>query len=286
MTPEQSRDLDNALLAYWTSRDEAAVKQQASNAPDVGGRAGVTSGGHLDRVAQLLGKVCIAAGAPAEQVYYKAPKGDPYRRPKVKKGYTLPGYFRPTKEWDVVVYHEGVPIAVIELKSQNGPSYGNNANNRAEEAIGNAVDLARAAEAGLVQGRPWIGYAFVIEDDERSRAMDGRKTGSLLHQDRYFDDWSYVGRICLLCSRLTEERFYDSAWVVATSRPTCPAPVGKLHKCPQIAKGISPHLHKFGRREPDVNLGYVSFITGLSKQIEKYYSSGPATGDPKLSLAG
>lgn len=285
MTPEQSRDLDNALLAYWTSRDDAAVNQLAGDAPDVGGRAGVTSGGHLDRVAQLLGRVCIAAGAPADQVYYRAPKGDQHKRPKVKSGYTLPGFFRPTKEWDVVVYREGVPIVVIELKSQNGPSYGNNANNRAEEAIGSAVDLARAAEAGLVLGSPWIGYAFVIEDDERSRASDGRNTRTLLRQDRYFDDWSYVGRICLLCRRLMEERFYHSAWVVATSRPACPAPDGKLYKCPQIAKGISPHRHRFGWREPDEkNLGYVSFITGLSRQIEKHYISGPATGDSELSL--
>ena len=42
----------------------------------------------------------------------------------------LPGFFRPTKEWDLVVVVDGNLIAAIELKSQIGPSFGNNFNNR------------------------------------------------------------------------------------------------------------------------------------------------------------
>jgi hypothetical protein len=47
---------------------------------------------------------------------------------------TLPGYFRPTKLWDVLVIHDKRLLAAIELKSQVGPSFGNNFNNRTEEA--------------------------------------------------------------------------------------------------------------------------------------------------------
>jgi Restriction endonuclease XhoI len=54
---------------------------------------------------------------------------------------TLPGYFRPTKLWDLLVTHNGELIVAIELKSQVGPSFGNNFNNRTEEAIGTAHDL-------------------------------------------------------------------------------------------------------------------------------------------------
>lgn len=128
-----------------------ASRRSLKGTTDVGGRLGVTAGGHLDRVAQLLGRICIAVGAPKSEVYYNAPKDDPQKKPGRAIGYTLPGYFRPTKQWDCVVYFDGKPIVIIELKSQNGPSYGNNANNRAEEALGNALDLQRAMSEGLIQ---------------------------------------------------------------------------------------------------------------------------------------
>jgi hypothetical protein len=53
----------------------------------------------------------------------------------------LPGFFRPTKEWDLLAIHDGKLLAVIEAKSQVGPSFGNNFNNRTEEAMGSALDL-------------------------------------------------------------------------------------------------------------------------------------------------
>lgn len=33
---------------------------------------------------------------------------------------TLPGYFRPTKLWDLLVIHKGELVAAIELKNQVG----------------------------------------------------------------------------------------------------------------------------------------------------------------------
>jgi hypothetical protein len=59
---------------------------------------------------------------------------------RVRALLTLPGYFRPTKLWDLLVIHKSELIAAIELKSQVG-SFGNNFNNRTEEAIGTAHDL-------------------------------------------------------------------------------------------------------------------------------------------------
>lgn len=40
---------------------------------------------------------------------------------------TLPGYFRPTKLWDLLITNEGRLVAALELKSHVGPSFGNNA---------------------------------------------------------------------------------------------------------------------------------------------------------------
>ena len=62
-----------------------------------------------------------------------------------RKVLTLPGYFRPTKLWDVVVIYKGELIVAVELKSHVGPSFGNNFNNRTEEAIGTGHDLWTAA---------------------------------------------------------------------------------------------------------------------------------------------
>jgi hypothetical protein len=52
----------------------------------------------------------------------------------------LPGFFRATKNWDVLVIHQRRLLAVFEFKSQVG-SFGNNLNNRSEEVIGSAADL-------------------------------------------------------------------------------------------------------------------------------------------------
>ena len=59
----------------------------------------------------------------------------------------LPGFYRPTKKWDLVVVRDGRLCAAIEMKSQVGPSFGNNFNNRTEEAVGSSVDLWRAYQS-------------------------------------------------------------------------------------------------------------------------------------------
>jgi hypothetical protein len=271
MDLEQEQDVHDALLAYWTSRDEAALRQAKRGNVDVGGRAGVTSGGHLDQVARLLAKVCIDAGAPIDEVWYKAPANDLHKRQNSAKGFTLPGYYRPSKQWDLVVHFQDQPIVVVELKSQNGPSYGNNANNRAEEAIGSAVDFARARKAGLIPGDPWLGYAFVIEDDVASQRVESNRDIGRYSKDPLFAGWSYIDRVRLLSQRLVEEGFYDSAWAVATSRPTCPG-VTKPKKCPQLKLGTKDHIHQFGWRELDPHrLGYGRFAAALITQVKKYY---------------
>jgi len=60
----------------------------------------------------------------------------------------LPGYFRPTKSWDLVVVSDEQLFASIEFNSHVGPSFGNNFNNRVEEALGSASDLWMAYREG------------------------------------------------------------------------------------------------------------------------------------------
>jgi hypothetical protein len=85
---------------------------------------------------------------------------------------TLPGYFRPTKLWDFLVVNEGRLIAALEFKCHVGSSFGNNFNNRTEEAIGTSHDLWAAYRKGAFgkQERPFVGWLMVIEDAPKSRA--------------------------------------------------------------------------------------------------------------------
>ncbi len=125
----------------------------------------------------------------------------------------LPGYFRAVKRWDVLVVHDGVLAAAIEFKSILG-SYGNNLNNRAEEAIGNAADLLQATEAGLLGDTPpWLGYVFLMQDEVKSRTSVRVKVPHF-EVDPEFETASYQERAALMCRRLVRKRLYDAAWFV------------------------------------------------------------------------
>lgn len=86
------------------------------------------------------------------------------------KAKTLPCYFRPSKDWDLIVKVGDDLIAVIEVKAHVG-SFGNNFNNRVEEALGSAADFwAAYAEATFKpSARPWLGYLMMLEDAPGSK---------------------------------------------------------------------------------------------------------------------
>jgi hypothetical protein len=72
---------------------------------------------------------------------------------------TLPGFFRPTKLWDLLVIRDRELVAALAFKSHVGPSFGNNFNNRAEEALGTAADFWTAFREGAFgkTPRPFLG---------------------------------------------------------------------------------------------------------------------------------
>ena len=131
---------------------------------------------------------------------------------------TLPGFFRPTKQWDLVVVHEGNLVATIEFKSQVG-SFGNNYNNRIEEALGNALDLHTAYREGYFEpsASPWLGYLMMLQESPKS--MNPVKTKEP-HFKVYeeFRDSSYVKRYEEFCIKLVRERLYNSACLVTSNK--------------------------------------------------------------------
>lgn len=196
-----------AIKAFWQSRADATQKQKASGKPDQGERAGVTGGKNMDGFSNLVIDIVKANGLPHAQIHQK------------RAVLTLPGYFRPTKLWDLLVVDQGRLVAALEFKSHVGPSFGNNFNNRAEEAIGTSHDLWTAYREGAFgkQERPFVGWLMVVEDAPKSRANVKDKSPHFPVFPEFVGA-SYQKRYDLLCQRLTLEQLYSSASVIATPR--------------------------------------------------------------------
>lgn len=220
--------VERALAEFWGVRDAQMQRQIASGRRDAGTRGAVTGGGHLNPVADLI--VQAVAAPNSASVHTKGP------------GTVLPGYYRPSKRWDIVWRQGDEVIAAIELKSMVG-SFGNNMNNRTEEALGNGIDIRAANEHGLVRSRPWLGYVYVMQEADRSRASSTLGHGV----DPAFRHASYLDRLAILGERLVSTALYDACWVVATSAPP-----------------------DFAWSEPDAaNLGFERFTSSLSQHLAR-----------------
>jgi type II restriction enzyme len=196
-----------AVKAFWGNREAARQKQIESGKADQGERAGVTAGKNMDGFLALVLDIIKANGLAHAEIH------------RNRAMLTLPGYFRPTKLWDLLVIYKGELIAAIELKSQVGPSFGNNFNNRTEEAIGTAHDLWTAYREGAFgkQPRPFAGWLMMVEDAAKSRSPV-RDSSPHFPVFEEFKGASYLERYDLLCQRLVQERLYTAASVVAAER--------------------------------------------------------------------
>lgn len=196
-----------AIKAFWGNRKLAKRKQEEAGKIDQGERAGVTGGKNLDGFIALILELVQKNGLGHAEIHRR------------KALVTLPGYFRPTKQWDLVVIHQGRLVAAIELKSQVGPSFGNNYNNRTEEAIGTAHDLWTAYRENAFgeQPRPFVGWLMVVEDAVGSQTPVRNKS---VHFPVFneFQGASYLKRYDILCQRLVKEQLYTSASVIGTPR--------------------------------------------------------------------
>lgn len=194
-------------MAFWENREKARQKQLESGRVDQGERAGVTGGKNMDGFIALVIDIVKANGLAHAQIHQE------------RRAVTLPGYFRPTKLWDLLVINGGQLIAAIELKSQVGPSFGNNFNNRTEEAIGTAHDFWTAYREGAFgkQPRPFVGWMILVEDaPESTRAIrDASPHFPVLPE---FQGASYLKRYDILCQRLIQEQLYTTACLMASPR--------------------------------------------------------------------
>lgn len=223
----------NALLQMYKNLDEAGVRQAERGGHDQGSRSKVTGGKHLNVVAEVLRDDLIEAGFSESDVYFEG------------GCLTLPGWFRPSKAWDLMAFADNELMAVVELKSINS-SFGNNANNRAEESLGSAVDIAHAVKNELIPYSttpPVLGYVLVVKECPESTNRGVRSKRAVYPIDKAFNQVSYLERLTILCRRLMAERLYQAVWIVAVN--------------PESGDVI----------EPDDNLTYEKFLTTIRSRL-------------------
>jgi len=196
-----------AVKAFWKSREAARKKQVDSGKADQGERSGVTSGKNMDGFIDLVLDLLRKNGLAHADIHQN------------RAVLTLPGYFRPTKLWDLLVIYKGELVAAIELKSQVGPSFGNNFNNRSEEAIGTAHDLWTAYREGAFgkQPRPFISWLMLVEDAPGSRAPV-KDSSPHFPVFKEFKGASYLARYDILCRKLVQEQLYTTSTLIASPR--------------------------------------------------------------------
>ncbi len=200
--------LQEAVQSYWNARSQNKDKQVEGGRIDAGTRGEVTGGTQMGSMEVLVADILCEAGLEKLDV-------------RTRTSLELPGYYRSEKKWDLIVISEQRLVLAMEFKSQVGPSFGNNFNNRSEEAIGSATDIwvaYREKRFGDIPP-PFIGYFFLLEDCDRVKAPVRNKQ-PFFPVDPVFTNASYSKRYELLCQRLVLERVYSAACLVmATNSP-------------------------------------------------------------------
>jgi hypothetical protein len=226
-----------AVAHYWNMRGAQKRKQEQGGKADQGLRSAVSGGAQMDGFIELFTGIISEAGVPLQCIHRK-------------KAVELPGFFRPTKEWDLLVVKDRVLIGAIEAKSQLGPSFGNNFNNRTEEAMGSALDFWTAfrERAYLDSPQPFLGYFFMLEDCPAStRPVSVQEPHFKVFPE--FLDASYMKRYELFCRKLVLERHYTaSTFITSTERDG----IGGLYNTPasdlsveRFAKTLVAHVRTF-----------------------------------------
>lgn len=208
MMEKLENSISDAFAHYWQTRKAQREKQKKLGVSDAGLRSAVTGGAQMDGFIRLFTKIIVDAGMDESHVFRK-------------RRLELPGFFRPTKEWDLIVVKDGHLVAAIEAKSQVGPSFGNNFNNRTEEAMGSALDLWTAFRERAFNGgvQPFLGYFFMLEDCDASiRPVRVKEPHFKVFPE--FVGASYMKRYELFCRKLVLERHYTSASFITSESET------------------------------------------------------------------
>ena len=105
---EQARE---AVKLFWGNREAALARQVEAGNVDAGARGAVTAGKNMDGFLVIAQSLIEANGLQEAQICVK------------QRALTLPGFYRPTKLWDMLVMHRGqifIEGDVAEIVSRLG----------------------------------------------------------------------------------------------------------------------------------------------------------------------
>lgn len=234
-----SAEVSDAVEWYWETLSDQEDDQKDSEQTARGRRAQVLGGAQMDGFAGLIEDELVERGLSRKEIHHDHDA-------------VLPGYFRATKRWDIAVIHEDTLLAVIELKSI-ASSFGNNLNNRVEEAIGNNSDLRKAYEDGVFDQPypPWIGYILLMADNNETNGSVRVRESNFMINNR-FKDASYLDRAELLCSRMVKQGVVDAATLITSDEHS----------------GLDGEYE-----EPNDDLTFQQFIDDITSHVETHLDS-------------
>jgi len=137
---------------------------------------------------------------------------------------SLPGFFRPTQRWDMLVLRGGLLVAALAFKALRGPSLDDDLRDCTEEALGSALDFwasYRSNAFGHGAPRPWLGWLLLVEDCPGA-------TNPVAPEATHFEvapafaGTSSLAQCALLLRRLRQEGLYDGLALVTATAHTGP----------------------------------------------------------------
>lgn len=196
---EEGEILD-LLEHFWSEKGRAVERSRIDGTVGHGTQA--RDARHMRRLARFVRQMFIDAGLDESDVIVDG---------------VIPGYYRRSKNWDVVALHKGHLVGVVELKSQVG-SEGNNGNNRIEEALGNSFDAHFTQEMTGVFGNlsMWRAFCMVFGSDMSTAAPIRISKRPLFEFDPAFVPMTYGSQLVVMTERMMQTGVYDAAWLVTS----------------------------------------------------------------------
>jgi len=250
--PPENKLFSKAIKHWWASKKSVKTKKTQGGTRDAN-----LHGKTMDGFAETIRDFLICLNVSPEHIFSG---GHLTKTPSI-----LPSFFRPSKNWDLIVvggsrFHHGkgekpepVLYAALEFKSQD-KSIGNNQNNRLEESLGNAIDFWKTYEnSGFERQvpRPWLGYLFVgkykSEADEKPVCIQQphflamppfRNKGS--DDSKKYPGPSYLERYKIFMKQSIGARLYDAGAFIVTDESIASKPIN--HRIPIAEFGSANFL--------------------------------------------
>ena len=220
-----------AVNHWWAVKVQAAVRKSKQG----GSRDENLTGKNLDVFISTIFEFLVRLGVDEHDIFV----GGQFS----KSAATLPSYFRPSKNWDLVVISNSrfsskalstqkprLHVA-MEFKSQD-KSIGNNQNNRMEESLGNACDFWSSYERQLFTSllpRPWLGYFFIGKYADKDHVKKEVRQPHFLARDVFrggpdqftdvakFPGPTYAERYRIFLEQAIGKKLYDAGAFLTTN---------------------------------------------------------------------